>query len=277
MPPLWSTVPNCMGNAFAPFERLLLAYGFDAASVNTLVSMLEEIILRGGDDGPYAADAVLREYLRDAQERLKAFVGGARSLDRFVGPGPHSTAVVSYTAFMESVVEKIKQQELRQIRGETAPSVVHPKRSAPLGHGHTALPMTPPSPSSVSSSSSSSSSSSPPKKTKTMAFAAGTGGKSGGKGAPKQGSLAHRVRYGGGGNYVLIGNQYYNLKALKADIAARSSLFPASYAYVALVKSINKLAWCPAGASIPREAFTSPFEGFAIDSYALGVERPSDF
>ena len=72
MPCMWSLVPNCMGNAFAPFERLLLAFGFDTASVNALVSMLEEIILRGGDDGPYAAQRVLGEYLREAQELLKS-------------------------------------------------------------------------------------------------------------------------------------------------------------------------------------------------------------
>jgi len=102
----WSFIPNCMGNAFAPFERLLLAFGVDMASVNALVSMLEEIILRGGDDGPYAADNVLREYLREAQELFKAFVGGARSLTQFVGPGENSAAGRAYTAFMESVVDK---------------------------------------------------------------------------------------------------------------------------------------------------------------------------
>jgi hypothetical protein len=131
----WSFIPNCMGNAFAPFERLLLAFGVDMASVNALVSMLEEIILRGGDDGPHAADNVLREYLREAQELLKAFVGGARSLTQFVGPGVNSAAGRAYTAFMESVVDKIKQQELLHIRGRSTSSSAHSKRGATPAHG----------------------------------------------------------------------------------------------------------------------------------------------
>ena len=103
-----------MGNAFAPFERLLLAFGVDMASVNALVSMLEEIILRGGDDGPHAADNVLRDYLREAQELLKAFVGGARSLTQFVGPGVNSAAARAYTAFMESVVQTVLKMSFRR-------------------------------------------------------------------------------------------------------------------------------------------------------------------
>jgi hypothetical protein len=270
----WSFIPNCMGNAFAPFERLLLAFGVDMASVNALVSMLEEIILRGGDDGPHAADNVLREYLREAQELLKAFVGGARSLTQFVGPGVNSAAGRAYTAFMESVVDKIKQQELLHIRGRSTSSSAHSKRGATPAHGGAASFL--PSSSSSFSSSSMSSSSSPPKKQKTVA-AASKGGKGGGKGSSRQGSFAHKVVYGGGGKYVLIGSTYYNLNACKADIVAQNSSFPVEYAYAALLKSDNKLAWCPAGANVPREALTTPFDGFVVNSYALGFDRPSDF
>jgi hypothetical protein len=83
--------------------------------------------------------------------------------------------------------------------------------------------------------------------------------------------------YGGGGKYVLIGSTYYNLNACKADIVAQNSSFPVEYAYAALLKSDNKLAWCPAGANVPREALTTPFDGFVVNSYALGFDRPSDF
>ena len=182
------------------------------ASVNALVSMLEETILRGGDGGPYAADNVLREYLREAQELLKAFVGGARSLTQFVGPGVNSAAGRAYTAFMESVVDKIKQQELLHIRGRSTSSSAHSKRGATPAHGGAASSLPSSSSSSFSSSSMSSSSSSPPKKQKTVA-AASKGGKGGGKGSSRQGSLAHKIVYGGGGKYVLIGSTYYNLNA----------------------------------------------------------------
>ena len=275
MPCMWSLVPNCMGNAFAPFERLLLAFGFDTASVNALVSMMEEIILRGGDDGPYAAHRVLGEYLREAQELLKAFVGGGRSLTHFAGPGANCAAEVAYSAFMVSVVDKIKQQELRQIRGLPESSLPHSKRGAPPAHvgGNQLLPPSPFSPLSSSSSSSSSSK----KKKKTVAYTTGKGGKGGGKGASRQRSMAHKVVHGVGGNHVLIGNTYYNLKACKADIVARNSSFPLDHAYVALLKSDNKLAWCPAGDNVPHEAFADPFEGFDVNSYALGFDRPSDF
>ncbi len=40
-PCMWSKLPNCMGLAFGPLERLLYALGFTAESVNNLVAMLE--------------------------------------------------------------------------------------------------------------------------------------------------------------------------------------------------------------------------------------------
>ena len=93
----------------------------------------------------------------------------------------------------------------------------------------------------------------------------------------KQGSSVSRVSYGKNGDYVLLAHTYYDLKNLKRDLAENNSAFPLEYAYMALVRANDKLAWFPAGVTPPSAVFELPFAGFTIDKYTLGRDQPRDF
>ena len=86
-----------------------------------------------------------------------------------------------------------------------------------------------------------------------------------GRGGPRKGSKAGRIKYSADGDSICIGQTYNDLKALKKDLVANGSAVPAAFAYLPLLrakKKAEKLAWCPAGVDVPACALESPFSGF---------------
>ena len=263
-PCMWSKLPNCMGLAFGPLERLLYALGFNAESVSNLVAMLEEVLFVGGIDGPASANEILRKYLGEAEKILETFAMSSRSLDKLQGPAQSGAAFATYTSIKKAAADELRAQQLDSMRGRD--SERHGSAAGTPKRGAAAL---------IDRDIFSSSPVASPKKSKHPTL--GKGGKGSGKGASQQGSMASRVSFGKNGEYVSIARTYYDLKTLKQDLAANNSAFPLEYAYVALLKTNDKLPWCPAGATPPSAVFEVPFAGFVIDKYLLGREQPQDF
>ena len=132
-PCTWSKLPNCMGLAFGPLERLLFALGFNAESVNNLVAMLEETLFLGGADGPASANEILRKYLEEAEHILQTFAMSSRSLDKFQGTAKSGAAFATYVAIKKAAADELRAQQLDFMRGrnaEQSSSTSTPKRGA---------------------------------------------------------------------------------------------------------------------------------------------------
>ena len=132
-PCMWPKLPNCMGLAFGPLERLLYALGFNAESMNNLVAMLEETLFLGGADGPASANEILRKYLEEAEQILQTFAMSSRSLDKLQGPAKSGAAFATYIAIKKAAADELRAQQLSFMRGrgaEQSSSTSTPKRGA---------------------------------------------------------------------------------------------------------------------------------------------------
>ena len=252
------------GRAFSVLEGILLAIGFDKESLNILIAMLEGVMHVGGNEGPNVADQILKSYLVEASSLFKTLVRLDRSIDRFAGPNMGSKSRLIYNSFMGAASQKLSTRQ--------PDAIFNDDRSR--GANSTAKQRSP------TSSAPPQLMASPSKKLKVDSRRADA--RSGGGSAElKQGSKANLVTQGGNGHYLRIGNTFYDLRALKADLVSNNSTFPIDYVHLALLKGpkskTDKLAWCLPHTSVPPRAFQPPFVDFTGDNYRLGKIEPADF